>query len=380
MKRNRNFLLIVWVASLLGLSAVRDVQGAFFKTPKDFVVWEGKEEAKEGEVGRDTTVLNALLSADLFDPNTLNYKLTSAYGSNLLFVAHLWDSVPSEDGYADVKIYVDGREITKDARKGVDNNDVKRPFLDYSDDVWVIPFEGELDSVILTGVVDATDIGRGTTTYTAVVKRGEVDNITALRWIAITDSVNTTRQDTIFEAAAGEDGKLKPDPNWIVSFKNLDKTTTDHWGRADTLYFQKFDEKSTVAVIRNGTDTLNGENVDDGHEKWTEALEHIGNEIYKVKIAAGNSYTIEVTARNKTSKGYYQVTLLADTIKLDIQEGEDGFDDVKFMLKDIYLYEVNNPDRRYTLVKEKHDNMNSPEKDKKIGFHDSHLQYKVTAS
>jgi hypothetical protein len=359
MKRNRNFLLIVWAASLLGLFAVRDVQGAF-KIPKDFVVWEGVDSVSI-EIGKDTSVTKALLSADLFDAKKLNYNLTSSYKSNLLFVAHLWDSIPQGDGHGNVKISVGGVEIKRYERGG--------NFLDYTDEIYVIPFGADLTEVTLTGVVDLTEIGQGTTIYTAVVKRGEVDNITALRWIAVTDSGRNHKQDTIFKVVAGEDGKLKPAPDWIISFKEWDKTANDHRGRADTLYFQKFDQQSTIYVLRNGTDTL----------KSDSAPKHIGNETYKVGIAAGNSYTIEVTARDKTSKGYYQVTLLADTLKPEITPDVDNvWDSVKLMLKDIYLYEVANPDRRYSLVKEKYGN-------KEIAgaiydFSDNHLSYKVTAS
>jgi hypothetical protein len=87
-----------------------------------------------------------------------------------------------------------------------------------------------------------------------------------------------------------------------------------------------------------------------------------------VKIEAGNKYTIAVTARDSTTKGYYYVTLLDDTVK---NLFTDSLNKLKYKLKDLYLYEkVGDKTVRYDL---------RADTSGKVGFHVDTLRYKGTA-
>jgi hypothetical protein len=117
-----------------------------------------------------------------------------------------------------------------------------------------LPFGTDLSKVSGRVEVDLSPIGEPARTYEAIVTRGEVDDITALRRIWITDSVGGNKQPiTIFDEKAGDgDGGKLAAGNWTVSFKDH----SDAKSKADTLYFEKFDAKSIVHVIRNDRDTL----------------------------------------------------------------------------------------------------------------------------
>jgi hypothetical protein len=381
MKRNKNFLLIVWAASLfLGLSAVRTAHAADtgYFIPDELAVFET---VKADTSGLKSDSVHALLSASEFKADKKEYNLTSAYKSKLLLLAFKWKEEAGTSGVtrdsAKVKVFVGSEEVKKLATGKGD-----RDFLDYSDDVYVIPFGTGVDTV--RGRVDvevkipAFSITR-TESYEATIVRGLVDDITALRRIWITDSIkkgdDDKYQDIIFEKKSGDDGMLKPEAQpWEVSFKELDKTVTDHRGRVDTLHFTKYDALSTVKVIVNGKDTLKEVGAKPPTSSNLDSIIPTGlNEIYKVKIEAGNSYAIEVTARDSFTKGYYYVTLLADTLRpVPKQEETDDYNNVKFMLKDLYLYEgeKDNPSRRYTL---------RADTSGKVGFSEDTLAYKVTA-
>jgi hypothetical protein len=167
------------------------------------------------------------------------------------------------------------------------------------------------------------------------------------------------------------DGILDPENGWTVSFANSDTEKLPR-GRRDTLYFTKFDAQSSVHVIKNNTDTLdvNG-NIANTNEGYTVQYNTIGNETHKVKIEAGNKYTIAVTARDNVTRGFYYVTLRDDTVRPlpSKTESNSGYDTVKWMLKDIYLYDVANPSNRYDLYA---DTSGKP------GFREDTLTYKVT--
>ncbi|MDR2692283.1 MAG: cadherin-like beta sandwich domain-containing protein [Dysgonamonadaceae bacterium] len=387
MKRNRNFLLIVWAASLLGLSAVRTAHARLF-IPSELGVYESPKETPTGNVEADS--VHALLSSSAFDPEQKAYDLISAYKSRSLSLAFKWAEVAGTDlvqngDTAKVEVFVNGDKITTFKVTGGD-------FLSFADSVYLIPFGSGLDSVvgrvevtipaIYNGGVEKKEI------YSATVRRGVVDDITALRNIWITDSIgkkinNTVVafQDTIFKQVAGADGKLRPGSEpWEVSFKDLDtKDETSTRGRADTLYFTKFDAQSTVKVIINNRDTMKLSQTDvirvisrdsalanDSPER--DSIFHIGSEIYKVKIHAGNSYKIEVTARDKKTKDYYHITLLADTIK----PNPDPNSAILETLKDLYLYEGDkkNPSKRYDLKPEGGG----------VGFDTAKTKYRVTVN
>lgn len=377
MKRKSNFLLIVWAASLLGLSAVRTAHADDGSKEKGYYI--PSELAVYETVGDTATITNdsvhALLSPSEFNKDKKSYNLTATYKSKFLFLAFKWEKYPDTDGMthqeAKVKVFVGNEEVKKLEKTG-------RQFLSYSDDVYVVPFGKGVDTVRGRVEVEITLYGQITKlTYEAVIVRGIVDDITALRKIWITDSItkeNKDVQDVIFKKESGDDGKLKPESQpWEVSFKDLDKKTSDDRGRADTLHFTKYDALSTVKVIVNGKDTLKEVGAIPPTPTTLDSIIPIGHETYKLKIHAGNSYAIEVTARDSLTKGYYYITLLADTLKPPIADDAPGYDTVKLMLKDIYLYEgddKDNPSRRYTL---------RADVSGKVGFSEDTLAYKVTA-
>lgn len=314
MKRKKNFLvLFVWAASLLGLFAVQSVYAdnkKGFYIPAELAVYEtSKTEADSIKGGGGMT---ALLSSNTFNDTVTNYgSLTSAYKSRLLLLCFNWKKLSGSESYfsdstaASVTVYFNGTKVEK--YSGTNN------FATYFSDVYVISFGTELNNVSGKVEVDLTAISQGKKTYTATVTRGEVDDITALRGIWIEDSIEVdakTKSHLIFEQkASSADGKLAAG-SWDVSFKDIDKEGKD-FGRADTLYFQKFDQKSTVHVIRNDKDTL------------SPGPTYVDTEIYKVKIEAGNKYTIAVTARDNATKGFYYVTLLDDTVKSRLTDNRD---------------------------------------------------------
>ncbi|MDR0612325.1 MAG: cadherin-like beta sandwich domain-containing protein [Dysgonamonadaceae bacterium] len=352
MKRKKNFLvLFVWAASLLGLFAVQvthaaDAKG--FYIPAELAVYETITGSADS-INAQGKGMTALLSSKTFDENQTHYDLTSAYKSRLLLLCFNWkiaDGTKNVDSTrASVKVYFNNAEVPK--YSGTTS------FASYFTDVYVIPFGAELDVVSGKVEVDLSFIGEDKKTYSATVTRGEVDNITALRGIWVTDSVNASKTDTIFSEKAGEDGKLVAEDNWNISFKKYSKV--EGRAKADTLYFQKFDQKSTVHVIKNDKDTLNNP-----------GPTHVDAEIYKVKIEAGNKYTIAVTARDSITKDFYYVTLLDDTVK-----SKPNTDTLNYMLKDLYLYEVKGQDTiRYNLTQEI---------SRKVGFNHDTLKYKVTA-
>jgi hypothetical protein len=87
MKRNRNFLLIVWAASLLGIFAVRTAH-AEFKVPDEFAVYETTEDSVENIENEET--VHPLLSRDAFIDTVKKYDLISPYKSRLLLLAFVW--------------------------------------------------------------------------------------------------------------------------------------------------------------------------------------------------------------------------------------------------------------------------------------------------
>ena len=334
----------------MGLFAVQvthaaDAKG--FYIPAELAVYETITGSADS-INKQGKGMTALLSSKTFDENQTHYDLTSAYKSRLLLLCFNWkiaDGTKNVDSTrASVKVYFNNAEVPK--YSGTTS------FASYFTDVYAIPFGAELDVVSGKVEVDLSFIGEDKKTYSATVTRGEVDNITALRGIWVTDSVNASKTDTIFSEKAGEDGKLVAEDNWNISFKKYSKV--EGRAKADTLYFQKFDQKSTVHVIKNDKDTLNNPG-------------HVDAEIYKVKIEAGNKYTIAVTARDSITKGFYYVTLLNDTVRPKPTEG----DSLNHMLKDLYLYEVKGQDTvRYNL---------RAENSGKVGFNHDTLKYKVTA-
>jgi hypothetical protein len=361
MKRNRNFLLIVWAASLLGLSAVQTAAG--YRAPGVLGVYESPQDTAELRVGATKDRVHSLLSRDNFDPGKDSYDLISAYKSRSLVLSLEWgDNISAFDGItgdADVKVFVNDERITATRAKGEEAQKGYN-FNTFGDSIYVIPFGSGVDSV--KGKVEVTLANGDKLTYEAVIKRGVVDDITALRNIWITDSIKKgsvdAYQDTIFKEVAGADGKLKPgDKPWEVSFKDKDDASLTR-GRADTLYFTKYDALSTVKVIVNNRDTLKLSQKNEvpnvlrdtalaKDPSLRDSIVHIGSEIYKVKIHAGNSYAIEVTARDTVTKDYYHIILLDDTFKTPPMTGNV----LLKTLKDLYLYEgdQDNPSRRYTL-------------------------------
>jgi hypothetical protein len=399
MKRNRNFLLIVWAASLLGLSAVQTAH-AVTRIPASLGVYESPRE-KDGDFKGIPAFdsVHGLLSSSEFNPEQTSYDLLSAYKSRSLLLVFSWEIYPGTDvlggtDSAKVKVFVDGKEIEAFSRpdtvKGATPN-TKYDLLSFAEVVYVIPFGSGVDSV--RGKVEVTfPDGVTKQTYEAVVRRGVVDDITALRNIWITDSIGkelaggstVAFQDTIFKEVAGADGKLKPeDEPWVVSFangehKDIEDSDLSTRGRADTLYFTKYDPLSTVQVIVNNRDTLklsqkNTVPVVPNTSNQTEidSIVHIGSEIYKVKIHAGNSYAIEVTARDTVTKSRYYVTLLADTIKTLPTDGTKKEATLR-TLKDLYLYEGDqkNPSKRYNLKQENGG----------VGFDTLQTKYRVTVA
>jgi hypothetical protein len=385
MKRNRNFLLIVWAASLLGLSAVQTAHAAKgYYIPDELAVFETYRDStskiKDGQSGEND--VHGLLSPKDFNRDLLKYNLTSAYKSKLLLLAFLWkvaDGTQALDSAAaPIKVFADGKEIERYERKGS-----AETFLKYAgDNIYVIPFGLDMDSIKGRVEVDLTALGEGIRIYEAVIKRGDADDITALRWIRITDSIRKDGkpyQDIIFnKEAAGEDGMLQAEDNWVVSFKDLDKPTGDarDRGRADTLYFQKFEAHSQVFVIKNGTDTLDdkGESLsrdDNSGHGYEVTYDHIGRNAYKVKIDAGNRYTIAVTAKDSVTRGFYHFTLLDDTIRKVPSPNESGYDSIKYRLKDLYVYATDNPNHRYELI---------ADSSGKVGFREDTITYRVTVT
>jgi hypothetical protein len=389
MKRNRNFLLIVWAASLLGLSAVRTVHAAGaagFYIPDKLSVYETQKDSVEG-MSNPYDEVSALLVPDEFDAEKHGYDdLNASFKSRILFLAFQWKlAVPggtSADS-AKVKVVVNGEEIQKYQRG---TKDQSKKLLDYAGDwVYMIPFGPSIDSV--NGWVEV-DLGGGNKlTYTATIRRKDADNITALKriWIRdLCDAAVAAKKDTIFRVTPSEEenNMLKGRDYGEVSLKNLDKGTDDNqgWGRADTLYFQKFDQLSMIYVIKNDKDTIdasgtasNGTNGTSGDTCYNKVkYTHITDQIYKVKIEAGNKYTIAVTARDSLTRDFYHVTLLADTLVPALPENGTPFDSLRYMLKDVYLYEgeQDNPTLRYTLRDKSH---GIP------GFRDTLRDYRVTA-
>ena len=362
MKRKKNFLvLFVWAASLLGLFAVQVAHadaGHGFYIPDELTVYETTWEKSDSIKPNGDLV--ALLSSETFNDTVTNYDLTSAYKARILLLGFNWKKLSGSEGLPDsivapVKVYFNNAEVLK--YSGSD-----RKFANYFTDVYVIPFGTDLNNVSGRVEVDLSAISQGKKMYTATVTRGEMDDITALRGIWVTDSVTTDKTDTIFIKQAGADGKLVAEDDWNISFKKY--SDVKGRARADTLYFEKFDQKSLVHVIKNDKDTLKKDASSYGYDI---KYESIGSEIYKVKIEAGNKYTIAVTARDSITKGFYYVTLLDDTVK----QLNNERDSLNHMLKDIYLYKKDGNDTvRYEL---------RAYLSGKVGFSVDTFNYKVTA-
>ncbi|MDR0611974.1 MAG: hypothetical protein LBG45_00510 [Dysgonamonadaceae bacterium] len=79
-----------------------------------------------------------------------------------------------------------------------------------------------------------------------------------------------------------------PKGEWTVSFKN------EKGGKGDTIYFELYDRKSMVKVIKNNKDTLDNKGATVTAGKGYEVrYDFTGSEIYRVKIEAGITVTGE---------------------------------------------------------------------------------------